>query len=90
MILTGIIGALFANEVLLRLRFRDESVRGFAIGLAAHGIGTARALQISTEAGGVCWLGNGLKRRSDGNSCAVAAASVGAIAGAIHLAIKPV
>lgn len=59
-ILTGIIGALFANELLLRLRFRDESVRGFAIGLAAHGIGTARALQISTEAGAFAGLAMGL------------------------------
>lgn len=59
-ILTGIIGALLANELLQRLGFRDDSTRGFAIGLASHGLGTARAFQISTEAGAFAGLAMGL------------------------------
>ena len=43
--LTGIIGAVSASGVLDLLGVRDDSVRGFATGVAAHGIGTARAFQ---------------------------------------------
>lgn len=59
-ILTGMIGALSAQTVLNLLRIRDESVRGFAIGIAAHGIGTARAFQFSQEAGAFAGLAMGL------------------------------
>ncbi len=59
-ILTGITGALLANELLLLLGLRDDSARGFAIGLASHGLGTARAFQISTEAGAFAGLAMGL------------------------------
>ena len=38
----------------------DDAVRGFAIGLAAHGIGTARAFQISAQAGAFAALAMGL------------------------------
>ena len=57
---TGMIGALLGNEVLSRLRITDESTRGFALGLAAHGLGTARALQISPEMGAFAGLAMGL------------------------------
>jgi len=59
-ILTGISGAVMAKYVLDALRIRDLSVRGFAIGIAAHGIGTARAFQVSEEAGAFAGLGMGL------------------------------
>ncbi|MBP0533251.1 LrgB family protein, partial [Mycobacterium tuberculosis] len=36
------------------------SVRGFATGIAAHGIGTARAFQVNPEAGAFSALGMGL------------------------------
>ena len=42
------------------LRIRDYSVRGFATGVAAHGIGTARAFQVNQEAGAFAALGMGL------------------------------
>jgi putative effector of murein hydrolase len=58
-VLTGILGAVLA-QVLLRLPGLDDSARGFAIGVAAHGIGTARALQISAEAGAFAGLAMGL------------------------------
>lgn len=59
-ILTGIIGATLAKEFFDLLRVRDESVRGFAIGLASHGIGTARAFQLSETTGAFSGLAMGL------------------------------
>lgn len=57
---TGIIGAVVGKYVLDTLRIRDWGVRGFAVGLAAHGIGTARAFQVSEEAGAFAGLAMGL------------------------------
>jgi len=48
---TGILGAISARGLLNLLRIEDHAVRGFAVGVAAHGIGTARAFQVSEEAG---------------------------------------
>ena len=42
------------------LRITDHAVRGFALGTAAHGIGTARAFQESEEAGAFSGLAMGL------------------------------
>lgn len=50
-IITGISGATMAGALLNWIRIRDETARGFAIGLASHGIGTTRALHLSDEAG---------------------------------------
>lgn len=57
---TGILGAASARFVLDALRIRDASVRGFALGTAAHGIGTARAFLESEEAGAFAGLAMGL------------------------------
>jgi predicted murein hydrolase (TIGR00659 family) len=57
---TGIIGAVSATKILNVLGMRDYSVRGFATGVAAHGIGTARAFQVNEEAGAFAALGMGL------------------------------
>ncbi len=59
-ILTGVLGAVAAPALLSWLRIREEAVKGFAIGVAAHGIGTARAFQISTLAGAFAGLAIGL------------------------------
>jgi predicted murein hydrolase (TIGR00659 family) len=48
---TGIFGAVFGTTLLDWLRVRDDAVRGVAMGVAAHGIGTARAFQVSREMG---------------------------------------
>jgi predicted murein hydrolase (TIGR00659 family) len=50
-ILTGILGAIIVTPLLNRLRISDMRAQGFAAGLAAHGIGTARAFQIDPLAG---------------------------------------
>lgn len=49
--ITGIGGAMMATPLLNLLRFRDPAVRGFATGITAHAIGTARALQVGTVNG---------------------------------------
>lgn len=59
-ILTGVVGAVAAPALLEGLRIRDDAVKGFAIGVAAHGIGTARAFQISSLAGAFAGLAIGL------------------------------
>jgi putative effector of murein hydrolase len=50
-VLTGIGGAVFGGWVLDLLRVRDDASRGMALGVASHGIGTARALQMNRSAG---------------------------------------
>lgn len=57
---TGILGAALAKYVLDFLRITDHSVRGFSVGVTAHGIGTARAFQVSEEAGAFSGLAMGL------------------------------
>ena len=59
-IMTGVSGAMMAKYVLDALRVADHGVRGFAVGVAAHGIGTARAFQVSEQAGAFAGLGMGL------------------------------
>ena len=57
---TGILGAVLARGTLNLLRIHDHAVRGFAVGVAAHGIGTARAFQVSEVMGAFAGLGMGL------------------------------
>lgn len=60
---TGICGALMATPLLNLLRLRDYRARGFGAGMAAHGLGTARAFQVDEMAGtfaGIALALNGL------------------------------
>jgi predicted murein hydrolase (TIGR00659 family) len=50
-IATGVLGAVIVTPFFDALRIRSREARGFAVGLAAHGIGTARAFQVSETAG---------------------------------------
>jgi len=59
-ILTGIAGAVCAAWTLNRAGVRDPRARGLAVGVAAHGIGTARALQVDELAGAFSGLAMGL------------------------------
>lgn len=59
-ILTGIVGAVGARYVYAALRIENDAVRGFALGLASHGIGTARAFQVSEQTGAFAALAMGL------------------------------
>jgi predicted murein hydrolase (TIGR00659 family) len=57
---TGIVGAMVATPLLNALGVRDWAARGFATGLAAHGIGTARAWSLNHRAGAYASLAMGL------------------------------
>eukprot|EP01037_Dinobryon_pediforme_P002429 gene2429-2465_t len=48
---TGVIGAVMVTPLFNALNLKDFAARGFAVGLAAHGIGIARALHVSPIAG---------------------------------------
>jgi predicted murein hydrolase (TIGR00659 family) len=50
-ILTGIMGAMIVTPLMNSMGIKDFRARGFALGLASHGIGTARAFQVSSIAG---------------------------------------
>ena len=62
-IMTGILGAVMVTPLMNALRITDPAARGFAVGVAAHGIGTARAFQVNPVAGlfaGIAMALNGL------------------------------
>lgn len=56
----GVVGAMAATPLLNALRLTDYRARGFAIGVAAHGIGAARAFQVDATAGAMASLGMAL------------------------------
>jgi predicted murein hydrolase (TIGR00659 family) len=59
-ITTGIVGAVSARRLFNTMRIESHAVRGFSLGVASHGIGTARAFQVSAEMGAFAGLGMGL------------------------------
>lgn len=59
-IATGILGAVMVTPLMVVLGFTDWRARGFAAGLAAHGIGTARAFQVNPVAGAFAGIAMGL------------------------------
>ena len=59
-VLTGVLGAVIGAAVLAAIRVRDDRARGLALGVTSHGIGTARAFQISDTAGAFSALAMGL------------------------------
>lgn len=59
-IITGIVGTVIMIPLFKVLKIEDDATKGVAIGVAAHGIGTARAFQISEEAGAFSALAMGI------------------------------
>ena len=59
-VLTGVLGAVIGAVVLAVARVRDDRAQGLALGVNSHGIGTARAFQISDLAGAFSALAMGL------------------------------
>jgi predicted murein hydrolase (TIGR00659 family) len=59
-VLTGILGSVIVTPLMNALGIRDYAARGFAVGIASHGIGTARAFQVSEEAGTFAGIAMGL------------------------------
>ena len=59
-IITGIIGALFGTLIFKFMKIKNETSKGFALGLISHGIGTARAVEIGEKAAAFGALAMGL------------------------------
>ncbi|MEW5421333.1 LrgB family protein [Amorphus sp. 3PC139-8] len=59
-ITTGVLGAILLTPLMRLLRIEDDRARGLAAGVAAHGIGTARAFQLTPLAGTFSGLGMAL------------------------------
>lgn len=56
-LITGVIGAVVTTPLNNLIGVRDYRGRGFATGVAAHGIGTARAFQVHGTAGAFAGIG---------------------------------
>lgn len=59
-ILTGIIGATLAPTVMKIGQVKEDVAKGVGIGSSSHGIGTAKAVEISPEAAGASGLAMGI------------------------------
>ena len=59
-IATGVFGAIVVTPLMNALKIRDYAARGFAVGLASHGIGTARAFAVDPVAGVFAGVAMGL------------------------------
>ena len=62
-IITGVVGAICGGALFNAVGVRDPRARGFAMGIAAHGIGTARAFQVDWKSGtfsGIAMTLNGI------------------------------
>lgn len=59
-VITGILGAVLGSSILNLLGMKAWWQRGFAMGVAAHGIGTSRAFAVHPEAGTYASLAMGL------------------------------
>lgn len=59
-IATGILGAMMVTPLMNVLRIRDYAARGFAVGVASHGIGAARAFSVDPVAGAFAGVAMGL------------------------------
>jgi putative effector of murein hydrolase len=59
-VITGVLGAILGRFVLDAVGSKAWWQRGFALGIAAHGIGTSRAFSVNKEAGTYASLGMGL------------------------------
>jgi predicted murein hydrolase (TIGR00659 family) len=59
-IATGILGAIIVTPLMNAIGVKDWRARGFAAGLASHGVGTARAFQVNPLAGAFAGIAMGL------------------------------
>jgi predicted murein hydrolase (TIGR00659 family) len=62
-LLTGAVGVVAARPLFRLAGIHDERAQGFALGIAAHGFGTAHALTIGLRAGAFAGLGLGMAGR---------------------------
>ena len=58
--ITGVLGSIIVTPLMNAMRLRDYAARGFAVGVAAHGIGAARAFTVDPVAGTFAGIAMGL------------------------------
>ncbi|MCP3427716.1 LrgB family protein [Opacimonas viscosa] len=56
LMITGIFSAIIIGPLLTQLHIKDDRISGLSLGTIAHAIGTAKALQISEQAGAFATL----------------------------------
>lgn len=59
-LITGAIGCVLGPPIFRLLKIKDHAVQGFALGLAAHGFGTAQSFSVSNLAGAFAGLAMGV------------------------------
>ncbi|QUS38052.1 LrgB family protein [Tardiphaga alba] len=59
-VMTGVMGAILVSPIMNWLGISDYRARGFAAGLASHGLGAARAFQVNQIAGAFAGMAMGL------------------------------
>ncbi len=59
-LITGAIGCVLGPPIFRLLKIKDHAVQGFAMGLAAHGFGTAQSFTVSNLAGAFAGLAMGV------------------------------
>ena len=59
-VITGVLGAILAPWVFRVMRLKDDQVKGISMGVSAHGLGTAKAFQMSPQMGAFSGLGMAL------------------------------
>lgn len=59
-IITGIVGAVFAQWILKTFRITDKTAKGIAIGTSAHALGTTKAVELGETEGAMSGLAIGL------------------------------
>jgi putative effector of murein hydrolase len=58
--ITGVLGSVIVTPLMDAMRLKDYAARGFAVGVAAHGIGAARAFTVDPVAGTFAGIALGL------------------------------
>ena len=58
--ITGLLGVLFGNSVFTWFKIKSDAAKGFALGLVAHALGTASAVEVSENAAAFGALAMGL------------------------------
>ncbi len=66
-LVTGVAGAIVAPAIFKLFNIKSEAAQGFALGVSAHAVGTARSFEISETAGAFAALGMSLM----GIACAI-------------------
>jgi putative effector of murein hydrolase len=59
-LITGLTGVILFSPVMRLFRIKDWRARGLGVGIAAHGLGTARMLQLNETAGAYGGMAIGL------------------------------